>query len=48
MRLAPYQTGESFDEMFAPDGQPRPSGEKFVERLQTLSEGSLQQRAENG
>lgn len=44
MRLAPYQSSESFDEMFAPDGQPRPSGEKFVARLQSLSEGSLQQR----
>lgn len=44
MRLAPYQSSESFDEMFAPDGQPRPSGEMFVERLQSLSEGSLQQR----
>ncbi|MCA9014915.1 MAG: circularly permuted type 2 ATP-grasp protein, partial [Planctomycetaceae bacterium] len=44
MRLAPYQSSDSFDEMFAPDGQPRPSGEKFVARLQTLSEGSLQQR----
>lgn len=44
MRLAPYQYSETFDEMFAPDGSPRPSGQKFVERLQTLSEGSLQQR----
>ncbi len=44
MRLAPYQSIDCFDEMFAPDGQPRPSGKKFVERLQTLTEGSLQQR----
>jgi uncharacterized circularly permuted ATP-grasp superfamily protein len=44
MRIAPYQSNESFDEMFAPDGQPRPSGSLFVERLQSLSDGSLQQR----
>jgi uncharacterized circularly permuted ATP-grasp superfamily protein len=33
-----------YDEMFAADGQPRPSGAQFVERLSTLSEGNLQQR----
>ncbi len=44
MRIAPYQSDESFDEMFAPDGQPRPCGSLFVERLQSLSDGSLQQR----
>jgi len=44
MRIAPYQSDDSFDEMFAPDGQPRPCGSQFVERLQTLSDGNLQQR----
>ncbi|HAW28835.1 MAG TPA: hypothetical protein DCY03_12050, partial [Planctomycetaceae bacterium] len=44
MRLAPYQYSEIFDEMFAPDGSPRASGKLFVERLQNLTEGSLQQR----
>jgi uncharacterized circularly permuted ATP-grasp superfamily protein len=44
MRLLPYESGGVFDEMFAPDGQPRPCGARFVERLQTLSDGSLQER----
>lgn len=44
MRIAPYQSKDSFDEMFGPDGQPRPSGAQFVERLQALSDGNLQQR----
>lgn len=44
MRLAPYQSRDVFDEMFAPDGRPRPSGAKFVQRLESLSDGSLQQR----
>ena len=44
MKLAPYCSSEAFDEMFATDGVPRPSGAKFVERLEMLSEGSLQQR----
>lgn len=44
MRLSPYESGGVFDEMFAPDGEPRPCGVKFVERLQSLSDGSLQER----
>ncbi len=44
MRLDPYLAIDVFDEMFAPDGRPRPSGARFVERLETLSDGSLQQR----
>ena len=44
MKLSPYCSSEAFDEMFAMDGEPRPSGAKFVERLEMLSEGSLQQR----
>lgn len=44
MKLAPYQSADVFDEMFAPDGQPRASGTRFVERLETLSDDSLQQR----
>jgi len=44
MKLDSYQSDDVFDEMFAPDGQPRPSGARFVERLQSLSEGDLQQR----
>lgn len=44
MRLAPYKSDDVFDEMFAPDGHPRPSGKNFVERLLSLSDGDLQQR----
>ncbi len=44
MKLHPYESDHSFDEMFAADGKPRDSGSKFVERLQGLSDGSLQQR----
>lgn len=44
MRLSAYESPDFFDEMFAKDGSPRPSGAKFVERLQSLSDGSLQQR----
>lgn len=44
MRCAAYQSHDVFDEMFAPDGRPRPSGAKFVERLESLSGDNLQQR----
>lgn len=44
MRCAAYQSRGFFDEMFAPDGRPRPSGAKFVERLESLSGDNLQQR----
>ena len=44
MQLAHYRSVNSFDEMFAPDGCPRPSGATFVKRLETLSDGNLQQR----
>jgi len=44
MKLASYQSNDIFDEMFAPNGKPRPSGARFVERLESLSDGSLQQR----
>ena len=44
MNLTAYPVPDAYDEMFAPDGQPRPSGEKFVERLKTLKEGSLRER----
>ena len=42
--LASYQSDDVFDEMFAPDGQPRASGAGFVERLEVLDNGNLQQR----
>ena len=44
MRVAPYNTANIFDEMFAADGQPRPSAARFVERLESLADGTLQQR----
>ncbi len=44
MRVSSYPSAESFDELFAPDGQPRPSGAAFVRRLESLSDGSLQER----
>ncbi len=44
MLLLPYQSDDVFDEMFAPDGQPRASGAGFVKRLESLDDGSLQQR----
>ncbi|MAT14379.1 MAG: hypothetical protein CMJ46_03825 [Planctomyces sp.] len=44
MQLAPYQSVDCFDEMFDPEGQPRPSASRFVERLLELDDGNLQQR----
>lgn len=44
MRLNDYQSLDLFDEMFAPDGRPRLTGARFVERLEALSDGNLQQR----
>ncbi|MEZ6046478.1 MAG: circularly permuted type 2 ATP-grasp protein [Planctomycetaceae bacterium] len=44
MQLAPYQSIDSFDEMFDPEGQPRPSAAQFVDRLLSLSDNDLQQR----
>jgi uncharacterized circularly permuted ATP-grasp superfamily protein len=39
-----YRSADTFDEMFDADGNPRPNGARFVERLETLTEGDLQQR----
>lgn len=44
MRLNHYESLDVFDEMFAADGRPRVSGARFVERLESLSDGNLQQR----
>lgn len=44
MLLFPYEMDHGFDEMFAPDGRPRASGERFVRRLEALADGSLQER----
>jgi uncharacterized circularly permuted ATP-grasp superfamily protein len=39
-----YVTDGFYDEMFLPDGQPRPRAELLARRLQSLSEGELQRR----
>lgn len=44
MKLSAYESAGVFDEMFGADGVPRPSGARFVERLESLSESSLEQR----
>ncbi len=44
MRLTPYGSQDVYDEMFAEDGIPRPCGARFVDRLKSLTDGSLQQR----
>ena len=44
MKISPYPSADVFDEMFAPDGQARASGARFVDRLQAISDDSLQQR----
>ncbi|QDU82728.1 hypothetical protein Pla110_44900 [Polystyrenella longa] len=43
MQLATYPSTDHFDEMFGPDGEPRPSASLFVERLMQLADGNLQQ-----
>lgn len=44
MQLTTYPSVNVYDEMFAPDGSPRASGAAFVERLESLADGSLQNR----
>ena len=44
MKRTPYLGNGGYDEMFQADGRPRESGARFVQRLETLSEGSLKQR----
>ena len=44
MKLSRYPSTDTFDELFAPDGQPRPNGALFLERLKTLPDGTLSRR----
>jgi uncharacterized circularly permuted ATP-grasp superfamily protein len=44
MQLMHYQTEQFFDEMFEPDGRPRPYAEVLAQRLESLSDGELQLR----
>jgi uncharacterized circularly permuted ATP-grasp superfamily protein len=39
-----YDTGNFYDEMFAPSGQPRPGGRLLQQRIDSLSMGELLQR----
>jgi hypothetical protein len=43
---AGYSPNGCYDEMFAAGGKPRPAGEKFVERVESLPTASLQRRQE--
>lgn len=44
MQLDHYQLDGFYDEMFAPDGKPRPQAEMLFKRLGALSDGELQRR----
>ncbi|MSS71777.1 MAG: circularly permuted type 2 ATP-grasp protein [Candidatus Latescibacteria bacterium] len=44
MRFTTYDPGEFFDEMFETRSRPRPGTELLVQKIETLSEGDLQQR----
>jgi uncharacterized circularly permuted ATP-grasp superfamily protein len=44
MRLDNYQLDGFYDEMFLPDGRPRPETELLVKRLASLSEGEVERR----
>ena len=42
--FAGYNTDGFYDEMFAPDGSPRPAAQMLVERIETFPEGELARR----
>jgi len=44
IRFADYETGGFYDEMFLPDGTPRPRAELLAWRMKTLSPGELASR----
>ncbi len=44
MRFDTYQTNGFYDEMFEPDGRPRPRAELLAQRLMALSDGELGRR----
>jgi uncharacterized circularly permuted ATP-grasp superfamily protein len=44
VELNSYRSDDNFDELFDADGQPRSCGIGFVQRLEDLPDGSLQQR----
>ena len=44
MKISNYSSPGVYDEMFGPQGVPRPSSANFVEKLECLPEGTLQRR----
>src|SRR6476661_7842876 len=44
MRLDSYKTEDFYDEMFEPDGRPRPRTARLADRLLSLSDGELERR----
>lgn len=44
LKFDTYETGGFFDEMFLPDGHPRPGGRLLKEKIDSLSDGELLQR----
>lgn len=44
MRFDGYDTGGFYDEMFLPDGRPRPEATLLVQRIHTLPEGDIMRR----
>lgn len=44
MSIISYSSGNVYDEMFAPDGSPRPNGADFVRRLNHFTASHLQER----
>src|SRR6185295_3916787 len=43
-RMSQYQCGDFYDEMFDPEGQPRPDCQPLYARMQTLSSDDLTRR----
>lgn len=44
MRFDTYDPGDFYDELFIAEGQPRPQATPLIQRIDSLSEGELQQR----
>ncbi|MEB3829286.1 circularly permuted type 2 ATP-grasp protein [Phormidium sp. CCY1219] len=44
MRFDTYEPGDFYDELFIAEGQPRPQATPLIQRIDSLSEGELQQR----
>jgi len=44
MTFEDYDTESFYDEMFLPDGSPRPEARRLVERIESLPDGELVRR----